>query len=466
MRALRCVLVVLGLCGSAAATAQAAYEPFDYPLNDNLAGANGGVGFDGPWTVTANGPSSAVTGAQSGVIVAGLSYSDALGQVLPVSGGAWQTNSGLQFGQAQRGTVASFGAAGSSVWMSFLVRQAETTAGVNYAGGTPGTGFGFGSAAMFSGIAALPGGAVASFYGSDGRSRDIGNAAGKTTLVVMRLDFAASGNDTLRVWFDPVLNQPLGSPGLIESLQNYSGSFNGATLLWGDNRSFVFDELRIGSDIGWTVEAAADAYEPFDYPLGTNLHNAIGGEGFDGPWTVTQNGPTQLVTGAASGEIVAGLSYPGLSTSGNALRTSAAVVAGQAQRLTRHSFGAAGSSTWLSFLVRQEGSSGAGQDYATATPGVGFGNGANAMTGGRGPSPNAFICAFYSGVECTSGLDLGGSPGDVTYVVLRVDHNSNSGANDTMRAWFNPVIGQPLGAPQLSGSFRNYASLFSGLSLV
>jgi CSLREA domain-containing protein len=466
MRVLRTVLALGALWVCANAKAQGAHEPFDYPLNDNLAGANGGNGFSGPWMVTANGPSTAVTGAQSGVIVAGLEYTDALGQSLPVSGGAWQTNSGLQFGQGQRATTASFGAAGSSVWMSFLVRQAATTSGTNYALGTPGSGFGFGAQAMHAGVAALPGASVSSFFGSDGRARDIGNVAGKTTLVVMRIDFAASGNDTLRAWFDPLLGQPLGSPMLIESLRNYAENFNGATLLWGDNRSFVFDELRIGADIGWTVEDVADAYEPFDYPLGTHLHNASGGSGFDGPWTVTQNGPSSIVTGAQSGTIVAGLSYPGLSVTGNALRTSPAVIAGQAQRLTRRSLGAAGSSTWLSFLVRQEGSSGAAQDYATATPGVGFGNGAAAMTGGRGPTPNAFICAFYSGVECTSPFNPGGTPGDVTYIVLRVDYNANTGANDSMSAWFNPVIGQPLGAPQLTGSFRNYADLFSGLSLV
>ena len=196
MRALRCVLVVLGLCLSAAATAQGAQEPFDYPLNDNLAGANGGVGFDGPWTVTANGPSSAVTGAQSGVIVAGLSYSDALGQVLPVSGGAWQANSSLAFGQGQRGTVA------------------------------------------------VPGGAVSSSYCNDGRSRDIGNAAGKTTLMVMRLDIASSASDTMHARLNPVVGQPLSAPQLIGSFRNYASLFSGLSLVWGDQRQFDFDELR------------------------------------------------------------------------------------------------------------------------------------------------------------------------------------------------------------------------------
>jgi hypothetical protein len=464
--ALRALIVgILGLGAASGVSAQGAYEPFDYPSGSNLAGANGGSGFSEAWRVTASGPTSVVTGAQSGTIVDGLTYVDALGQSLPVSGRAWQTSSALSFGQGQRGTTASFGAAGTSVWMSFLVRQATTTAGVSYAVGSPGTGFGFGSGAMAAGVFRVPEAGYTAFYDGGGRSGDIGNAAGRVTLVVMRVDFAASGNDTLRVWFNPLLNRPLGSPDQVGAIDNYAASINGATLAWGDTRSFVYDEMRIGTEIGWTVEATADAYEPFDYPLGGNLHNAKGGEGFDGPWTVTQTGPSNIVTGAASGEIVAGLAYPGLVTAGNAVRTSTQVIAGQAQRLTRRSFGSAGSTTWLSFLVRQDSTAGPAANYAMATPGVGFATGAAAMVGGRAAPPNALICGIYSSTECTTGVALPGAPGDVTFVVLRIDF-ATAGANDTMRAWINPVVGQSLGPPQLTGAFRDYASLFGGLSLV
>lgn len=453
------------LGASTGTLAQGAYEPFDYPLGSNLAGANAGSGFSEAWRVTASGPSSIVTGAQSGLIVDGLSYVDALGQSLPVSGRAWQTSSALSFGQGQRGTTASFGAAGTSVWMSFLVQQSAIVNGVNYVAGTPGTGFGFGSAAMAAGIFRSPEAGYTAFYDGGGRVGDIGNVAGRVTLVVMRIDFAASGNDTLRVWFNPLLNRPLGSPNQMGAIDNYATVINGATLAWGDNRSFVLDELRVGSDIGWTVEDTADAYEPFEYALGSNLHNANGGTGFDGPWTVTQTGPSTIVTGTTSGEIVAGLTYPGLQTLGNAVRTSPQIIAGQAQRLTRRSFGSAASVTWLSFLVRQDSTSGPAANYAMATPGLGFGNGAAAMVGGRGPTPNGLVCGIYSSSDCTSGFALAGSPNDVSYIVLRVDF-SGAGGNDTMRAWFNPVVGQPLGPPQLSGAFRDYASLFSGLTLV
>jgi hypothetical protein len=336
---------------------------------------------------------------------------------------------------------------------------------VSYAAGTPGTGFTFGSGAMAAGVFRVPEAGYTAFYDGGGRSGDIGNAVDRVTLVVMRIDFATSGNDTLRVWFNPLLNRPLGSPDQVGAIDNYAASINGASLVWGDSRSFVFDELRIGTDIGWTVEAIADAYEPFDYPLGSNLHNAKGGEGFDGPWTVTQTGPSSIVTGAASGEIVAGLSYPGLATVGNAVRTSPQVIAGQAQRQTRRTFGSAGSTTWMSFLVRAESAAGPAVNYAMATPGTGYGNGAPAMVGGRGAPPNGFVCSIYSSTECTTGVALPGTPGDVTFVVLRIDFAA-AGSNDTMRAWFNPAVGSALGPPQASGAFRDYASLFGGLSLV
>lgn len=228
-----------------------AYEGFDYPIGSNLAGANGGSGFSGTWRVTSGGPTNAVAGAASGVIVEGLTYTDAQGQTLPVTGGAWQTSSSFVFGQGQRNTVENFGAAGTRVWMSFLVRQLSAAGGLNYAQGTPGTGFGFGSGAMSAGPFGIPTAGYTAFYDGGGASVNIGNAVNKVTLVVISVDFASAGNDTLRVWFDPILNQPLDAPALVGAIDNYPSAINGATLAWGDSRSFVFDELRVGASIGW-----------------------------------------------------------------------------------------------------------------------------------------------------------------------------------------------------------------------
>lgn len=236
------------------AQGQAAYEAFDYGLGTHLAGANGGTGFSEPWRVTRTGPGTVVTGTSSGVIVAGLSYVDAVGQTMPVSGGAWQTAGGLIFGQAQRGTQSSHGAPGSVLWISFLVRQASTTTGTNYAMVAPGTGYGFGSSAMSAGIYALPTAGVGSFYDAGGIALEIGNAADKTTLVVVRIEFSDDGNDLMQAWFDPILDLALSTPDAGGRFDDFASAINGATLAWGDSRSFVFDELRIGADIGWRTE--------------------------------------------------------------------------------------------------------------------------------------------------------------------------------------------------------------------
>lgn len=240
------------------AHAQSAYEPFDYPLGSNLSGQNGGSGFSEPWRVTQSGPNNVVTGQNSGTIVAGLSYSDAIGQVLLVSGGAWQNSSNLVFGQGQRDTLESFGADGSATWISFLVRATTVASGTHYACGTPGKGFTFGSQAVIvclyrtlSPIAT--GGFLASFYGSDGVATTISADPTPTVLLVMKVEHAIDPgtNDLAKAWFNPILNQTLPAPDLTFSLRNYASIFSGATLLWGDSRSFIFDELRVGSDIGW-----------------------------------------------------------------------------------------------------------------------------------------------------------------------------------------------------------------------
>ncbi len=259
IHALLCILA-LALPGLALAQA---YEPFDYPPGSNLAGANGGTGFSEPWRVTTGGPTTIVTGTASGEIVTGLSYTDALGQSLPVSGGAWKSSSTIQTGQAQRGTLADVGAAGTSVWMSFLVQQAPTTGGTNYAAPTLGTGYAsVDPQRMGWGLGGLPNAHIFYIYtAASAAVLDIGNAAGKTTFFVVRIDFNANPalDDSVSIWIDPLLNHDLPpAPDLrgVGAGRNFPDIVNGLSLLFGENREHVFDEVRIGADLGWTVSEA------------------------------------------------------------------------------------------------------------------------------------------------------------------------------------------------------------------
>lgn len=258
-RALAATLL-LGAGAAMAADGLLAYDSFDYTAGTRLDGQNGGTGWSSAWSYTSG-------DAASGTIVDGLGYTDANGHALLTTGGAWATDPGVFFAQAQRDTTAGFGAAGTSVWMSFLVRQSATpTEGVNYAMATVGRGYTFGSNAMLGGVVADDAG-VGPFYDGGGvvAQADVAPAL-STSLIVLRLDFAASGNDTMSLWHNPLLGAEPGTADVVLSAQDYDSALSGLTLVHGDNRSFVFDEVRIGSSFasvtpvpepaGWALMAA------------------------------------------------------------------------------------------------------------------------------------------------------------------------------------------------------------------
>lgn len=252
-RAMAAAAAWLATAGTAgAADGLLAYDGFDYTLGQRLDGQNGGTGWTSAWTYNGGGEAS-------GSIVGGLSYQDANGRTLLAGGGAWATQADVFFAQAQRDTAASFGAAGTSVWMSFLVGQsADPTSGVNYAMGTVGRGYTFGSDAMLGGVVG-DGAAVGPFYSSAGTITLPGTApALSTTLIVLRLDFAAGGNDTMSLWFNPLLDGVARAADLTLSARDYDPVIGGVTLAHGDFRVFAFDEVRIGSSFAAVTPAVPE----------------------------------------------------------------------------------------------------------------------------------------------------------------------------------------------------------------
>jgi hypothetical protein len=258
--------VALGVLAPAAANQ---YEGFAYPMGERLNGQNGGTGWSGPWNVTdGNGvtlPNGASSG-DSGFIVTGLRYTDTAGNELVTSGGAWQTDPSVFYGQARRASAAGStgGAAGTTRWISFLVKQAATTSGNNYAAVAPGTGYGTGAPAIMAGIGGSgPINAFTNcFYCSGGGSQAAqainGFGAGSVALVVLEVMFNANpaADDTVRIWVNPSL-QSRGGPLAQGSGANFAEVLSGMTLIWGDNRSFTFDELRVGDSF-----AAVTPYLP------------------------------------------------------------------------------------------------------------------------------------------------------------------------------------------------------------
>jgi hypothetical protein len=69
---------------------------------------------------------------------------------------------------------------------------------------------------------------------------------GSTAMVLMKIDFAASRNDKVSLWINPPLTGTLPAPTVEGSQANFDEVLSGLTLAWGDSRSFIFDELRLG----------------------------------------------------------------------------------------------------------------------------------------------------------------------------------------------------------------------------
>lgn len=227
------------------ASSAIAYESFNYPLGERLKGQNGGSGWAGAWDV-ADGNGTPLDISQSGVITSGLRYRDLFGNDLITGGGAWQTDAGVLRGQALRAGSASFGAAGTSRWVSFLVRQANPSSDINVATATLGTGHVSGDSVLTGGFGSDLSAFVGCFLCTASNAAIPSFGAGSVLMVLMRVDFAAGG-DTLNLWLNPPLDpeRALGLPTLTSSSGNFEDVINGLTLAWGDNRSFTFDELRI-----------------------------------------------------------------------------------------------------------------------------------------------------------------------------------------------------------------------------
>jgi hypothetical protein len=231
-------------------------------------------------------------------------------------------------------------------------------------------------------------------------------------------------------------------------------------------------------------QAALLAYEPFDYPVGQQLvdNTLNGGAGFDGAWRARQN--VAANSPAGSSPIVAGsLAHPtlpvDLPTSGNSVLFTGEFGSAQPTRsfsayAKSQLAGAAGTTTWLSFLSQRQGQPedalvtnipdnlyGRGvnvslfdnnANVASEAELIGFGNASNAhdnttgilVRGAAGSREGAYDPpgATPSNV---SPSNIGGNPDtpgaaifpwtDLQWIVARIDH---SAGNDDVYMWINP----------------------------
>ena len=203
---------LLFVATSHAVASLVSYEGFGYANGSALNGASGGSGFSANWI------------AESGVTVGGTSLTDSN---LP----AGSAGSAVVGAASYSGTYRTFAnRAGTDTWVGFLLRRdAEVNgdAGVMISSGSGSFFTIAGSGGVRIGTAGFQSRltiGLATFGSFTVNDPVAGNQQmGRTCLVLMHFDYSDASSVTVRVYLDPDLSQPLGSPNQIEGSQSHVG---------------------------------------------------------------------------------------------------------------------------------------------------------------------------------------------------------------------------------------------------
>ena len=187
------------------------------------------------------------------------------------------------------------------------------------------------------------------------------------------------------------------------------------------------------------ASAALNAYEPFNYSTGSFVNNtATTATGFTGNWTC-----------GGAGTIVSGLTYSGLPTANNALKS------GGSRQFVSLATPLTSGTQWISFLYTASGNMGGNID------GVYFPNGGTGLFFGFGMAPNSGTQGGFglasmttTGSSAQPAANLASSSlgtYGVTYLVVMQIQFNTSGNNDTVTVYLNPVAGAS--APGVSPTY-------------
>jgi len=230
-----------------------------------------------------------------------------------------------------------------------------------------------------------------------------------------------------------------------------------------------------------TATAQTIISESFNYALGSGPFDASGGlNGGSGlPFDNTGGNPAGSGTGlrsnwsGSSGTTVAGLSYAGLTSSGNAIQATAGFGGRNAvyrnmttdpfltlrQGSSSANFGNDGNTLWFSFLMQTDTvGDGVRSSIRIGQSGSEFGIGVNAV-GVSGGSASQFTMEMGS-LGIASGSNLSGvtAMADTTYLLVGSINFLSGG--DEINWWINPTIGGTLGSADLSVTTTNSLSGF------
>lgn len=226
------VMAVLVLHASAAWAGTLVYDAFNYPVNSNLNGQNGGSGWSGPWNATTD-------------------YTIGAG-FLPIPGLASTgnhvsfTENNLATSEATRSLLYSgFGNDGTTTWVSFVMRaDTNPTTGV----------FEFSVPNFFVGKVGVtdPNLWAVSRGGNTTQFSAVPILQGVPVFVVIEFQFNSdpSGNDLATVFFNPTPGQASPNvPGIAVS-ENFPSAVGNIFLDGANGTAFSFDPLVFGNTYG------------------------------------------------------------------------------------------------------------------------------------------------------------------------------------------------------------------------
>ncbi len=203
------------------------------------------------------------------------------------------------------------------------------------------------------------------------------------------------------------------------------------------------------------ANAALNAYEPFNYALGSFANNtASTGTGFTGNWTC-----------GASATVAAGLSYPGLTVGNNALNS------GSSRQFVSLASPLSSGTKYISFLYTASGNMGGNIDGVFFPNGnascLWFGFGLGPFSGTQGQLGIGSMTTAGTGAQGASSLtQIGlGTYGTTYLVVLKIDFDT-SGNNDTVTIYLNPVANAAAPGVSPAGTYTAFdVGAISGVGL-
>ncbi|MGC9451379.1 MAG: hypothetical protein ACP5I4_08025 [Oceanipulchritudo sp.] len=483
-------------------------ESFNYNLGgvaDEDSGANGGSGL--PYSNPNGNPGGSGTGLRGdgwdGAVASGLSYPG-----LAVSGNGLQAGGSNAFSTwvyrfmstdpwaAYRvGGGGNFGADGTTLYFSFLMRTDVTGEGGRaQVMITPDQ-----VQRLYFGVAEND--TVLSIVDSANSTHatSVLAEADTTYLIVVRIDFA-SGNDTVSMYVNPVPGTA--EPEAADAVKaNFDiGSYLGVGFRY--LNTMLFDEFRMGTS--WAdvtpppAESALIAYEDFDYTAGTTTNDADAGlNGGNGlPYTNAFGGVTGDPAGTgkglrnnwATGTITnGGLSYAGLSAAANAYLVTGSNNVGTGDNpwiyrnmtvdpyaalrvggVSSGYLGADDTTIWFSMLLSVSSVPTNNNNDRAIVQLVGNPNSQRFTIG----LPNSSTSAGLFGISSSTGAAAFSTrqvqAGTTHLLVARL---VSQPGQDALTLWVDPVVGNPLGAPDATlsgidfGGFSQFSPRFAGTTM-